>query len=167
MLIELRKIGLIFFITLLAQVLILRNIDLYNTAFCFGFLLFFIVSPKGIPVFNLFIAFLYGFLLDVFENTLGINMACGVLIMFLRPYLLRIVDIDLEDEIITLSKVGFRAFFVYSALIVFIYLLFFFFIEAFHAGVFWQNLGRVFASFVYTLIFVIGSQYLFFARSKR
>ena len=161
------KIGLLYVNIFLIQVMLLRYLDLYNVAFCFGFLLFPILLPKGSPLFNLIIGFLFGMSIDIFENTIGFNTACMVLIMYLRPRILALSDIETEDELITLRLVGFREFIVYSMLIIFIYCLFYFFVASFNLDFFWRNTGRIFASSLYTFVLILVSQYLFFHKQKR
>ena len=76
-----------FFIYLLYQVLILKNIVLFNTAFCFLYVAYLFFLPvESNPVFLMFAGFIMGFAIDIFYDSLGLHAFSCVLVMYLRNY---------------------------------------------------------------------------------
>jgi hypothetical protein len=79
------------------------------------------------------IAFLLGFSVDIFYDSIGINAAASVLIGFLRPYWLKIVTPrgGYEEVVIpNLKTLDFGWFFTYSLPLIFIHHFALFFIES-------------------------------------
>jgi hypothetical protein len=64
-----------FFIYLFYQVLILKNIVLFNTAFCFLYVAYLFFLPvEANPLFLMFAGFIMGFAIDVFYDSLGLHV---------------------------------------------------------------------------------------------
>jgi len=73
------------FLYLLFQIVILKNLVLFGTAFCFLYVMFIILLPldmRTIPV--LLISFFLGIGVDLFYDTLGIHTASLLVIAFVR-----------------------------------------------------------------------------------
>lgn len=67
------------------QVLLLKDFALFNTSYCFAYVGAFLLLPFQVSVVaGMIIAFLSGFLVDVFYDTLGMHAAASVLVAYLR-----------------------------------------------------------------------------------
>jgi hypothetical protein len=76
-----------FFLYLLIQVMLLKNLVLFNTAFCFLYIAFILFLPTETNVVALMIiAFFTGFLVDVFYNSLGVHTSALVVMAYIRNY---------------------------------------------------------------------------------
>ena len=74
------------------QILLLRNLVLFNTAFCFLYIGFLLFLPIQMPkVMLLLLAFVSGITVDIFYDTIGINAAAALLLAYLRPYVLLVL----------------------------------------------------------------------------
>ena len=81
-----------FFIYLLYQVLILKNIVLFNTAFCFLYVAYLFFLPvEANPLFLMIAGFLMGFAIDIFYDSLGLHAFSCVLVMYVRNYWLTLI----------------------------------------------------------------------------
>jgi hypothetical protein len=162
-----------FIIFLGLQILLLRNLVLFNTAFCFlyiGFLLFLpIQMPKAML---LLLAFVCGITVDIFYDTIGINAAAAVLLAYLRPYVLLVLtprdDYEKSDSV-NVHVMGWRWFMVYSLFLIFVHHLALFFLElgSFREAGF--TLVKVLVSTFFTFLVLVIIQLLFFSarRSSR
>src|SRR5882757_9843587 len=76
-----------FFIYLLLQVLLFKNLVLFNTAFCFLYIAFILFLPIEMnPLALMLVGFAMGFTVDIFYDSLGIHACTTVLIAFLRNF---------------------------------------------------------------------------------
>jgi len=76
-----------FFAYLIIQVVLMKNLVLFNTAFCFLYIAFILFLPIEINTLVLMLlSFLLGFMVDVFYDSLGIHAASLVLIGFVRNF---------------------------------------------------------------------------------
>ena len=74
---------------LLLQVFFMRNLVLFNYAFCFIYIGGILLLPADIDrMYLLLIGFATGFIVDVFSNTFGMHASATVLIAYLRPFLI-------------------------------------------------------------------------------
>ena len=76
-----------FFVYLFVQVLILKKLVLFNTSFCFLYVAFILLLP--IELNNLILmlaAFLLGFGVDIFYDSLGIHALSLVAVAYARNY---------------------------------------------------------------------------------
>ena len=79
--------GIAFFIYLFYQVLILKNIVLFNTAFCFLYVAYLFFLPvESNPLVLMAAGFLMGFVIDMFYDSLGLHAFACVLVMYVRNY---------------------------------------------------------------------------------
>ena len=82
-------LSFIFYIAL--QVFVLNHIGFLQFINPYLYIYFIISLPVTFPkIPALLLAFLMGGIIDIFGNTPGINIFAGVLVAFLRPYLLQI-----------------------------------------------------------------------------
>lgn len=162
-----------FLIFLSLQVLLLRNLVLFDTAFCYLYIGFLLFLPIQMPkVMLLVLAFLSGLTIDIFYDTIGINAAASVLLAYLRPYVLLVLtprdDYEKSDSV-NVHVMGWRWFSVYTLFLVFIHHLALFFLElgSFRAVGF--TLVKVLVSTLFTYLVLVIIQLLFFSsrRSNR
>ncbi|MFB9293612.1 hypothetical protein ACFFSP_09050 [Persicitalea jodogahamensis] len=143
----------------LLQILITRNIVLFNYAFCFVYIGAILLLPAEVNrTFLLILGFLTGLVVDVFYNTLGLHAAATLLVAYLKPFW---VDIQLEtkgatDRVeITLSELGIGTFLTYLLPLVVIHHATLFFIEMSHFGMLGYTLLRIVASVAFTTLFIV------------
>jgi hypothetical protein len=162
-----------FIVFLGLQILLLRNLVLFNTAFCYlyiGFLLFLPIQMP--PVLLLLLAFVSGITVDIFYDTIGINAAAAVLLAYLRPYVLLVLtprdDYEKSDSV-NVHVMGWRWFTVYSLFLIFIHHLALFFLELGSFREVGFTLLKVLVSTIFTFLVLVIIQLLFFSarRSSR
>lgn len=159
-----------FLALLLLQVLIVQNIRLGPYVILFPYVLFILLLPFETPKLAvLAIAFVTGLSIDVFYDTAGLHAATCTLIGFLRYYILKLLapregyDAGLTPTIESMGPVWFST---YSALIILIHHLCFFYLEIFRFNEFFSTLLRVVLSSVCTFALVYVIQFLFYSPRK-
>lgn len=81
-----------FFLYLIIQVLLLKNIVVFGLAFCFLYVLYILLLPlemKTIPI--MLVAFVLGMGVDLFYDTLGMHTASLLALAFLRNSWLKLL----------------------------------------------------------------------------
>jgi hypothetical protein len=160
-----------FFGLLLLQVLIFNHINVYGYVYPAFYVYFILLLPFEIAGWLLLISsFLMGLSVDFFTNSLGINAAASVFTAFLRPGLTGLLKSKKEFEpgiSPGIKDLGFRWFFLYAMILIFIHHAALFFLEAFSLANAMQTLHRIVASSVAVLILVLLAQFLFFRKDKR
>lgn len=151
---------IISFISLiLIQVIFFRNQVLFGYAFCFIYIMPLLQLPVDTPrITNMLLAFVTGFIIDLFYNTLGINAGACVLIAFLRPTIITLTSSsgDLETgEVISIKSNGFQWFSIYSLILIFIHHTFLFLAEAFTFDHFFLTFKKILFSTILTWIVLI------------
>jgi len=154
-----------FFIYLLYQVLILKNIVLFNTAFCFLYVAYLFFLPvESNNLLLMVMGFAMGFAIDIFYDSLGLHAFACVFVMYLRNYYLSAItpqggyDSSATPSIATH---GMQWFLVYTIPLVFIHHAVLFFVEAGGFGMFWFTLWKIITSTVFTALVTVIVQYLF------
>ncbi len=159
-----------FIILVPLQVLVFRNFVFFNLGFCFIYLLLLLSIPIETSItIGMIIALVAGLIIDLFYQTIGIHASAGVLMMFLKPYWLRINVPRSGYEVSHLPLIksyGLGWFIVYSLPLILIYSLAALFIEAGNTGLFWIILLKALVTTVVTLFFVVIVQYLFYSNSR-
>jgi len=112
-----------FFIYLLYQVLILKNIVLWGTAFCFLYAAYLLFMPvDSNPLMLMIIGFVMGIGVDMFYDSLGQHAMACVFIMYVRNYWLSLITpqggYDINDTP-SIAAHGFQWFLVYTIPLVF------------------------------------------------
>jgi rod shape-determining protein MreD len=113
------------------------------------------------------LAFVLGYSIDIFSNTLGLHSAATVVMAFCRPYIIKTgyPKQDFETGIKPIIKdLGLRWFFTYSLVLVSIHHFVLFYLEAFNLNEFWNTLLRSIASIIFTTLLIILSQYIFYKK---
>jgi hypothetical protein len=159
-----------FFIYLLYQVLILKNIVLFHTGFCFLYVAYLLLLPvESKPIFLMGLGFLIGFLVDMFYDSLGLHSLACVFIMYIRTYWLNVLTpqggYD-SSATPSLAANGTQWFVVYALPMIFIHHAILFYTEAGGFGLFWFTLLKVLVSTLFTLIAILIVQFLFPYRKR-
>jgi rod shape-determining protein MreD len=163
------KYTLFFVLVVLLQIFLLNNINFLgfcNPAF---YIIFILLLPfDTIPLVSLVLAFLLGFIIDVFSNTFGVNAAATLLAAFIRPYVLKYILKNDEQDSIKLprmSSFGIVWFVKYTTIIVLVHHIVLFYLEAFTFSSFFFTLYRALISSILTIILIIITQ-LFLFKTK-
>lgn len=154
-------------IYVLLQVLFLRNVVLFDKAFCFAYVAFLLLIPLEAGALSIMlIGFVTGLIIDVFYDSLGIHAASSVIIMFIRPYIVNLMTpIGGYDSgaVPTLKVMGIEWFSMYAFVMIFIHHIALFYIEAGGFGMFFFTLSKAFFSALLTFLIILIIQYLFYA----
>lgn len=159
-----------FFVYVLAQVLIVQNMVLFDSAFCFVYVAFLLCLPVDMSkLMLLFIGFVTGISIDIFYDTLGMHAAACVFIMFIRDYWLNSITPQGGYDVGTIPTINFGGWqwlIGYMTPLVFIHHIFLLYIEASGFGLFWFTLYKVLLSTVFSMVVIILVQFLFY-KGKR
>ena len=154
-----------FFIYLLYQVLILKNIVLFNTAFCFLYVAYLFFLPvEANPLFLMFAGFLMGFAIDIFYDSLGLHAFSCVFVMYVRNYWLSLITPQGGYDVSATPSIainGMQWFLVYTIPLVFLHHSILFFVEAGGFGMFWFTLWKIVTTTIFTTMVTVVVQYLF------
>ena len=157
----------IFFVVyLLLQVMLFKQLVLFNTAFCFVYVAFILLLPIETNLLVLMgVAFLLGFMVDIFYDSLGLHAMSLVLLAYIRNYWLGTITpqggYD-AGEGPTLAANGFQWFIVYTLPLIFIHHFVLFFTEAGGFGIFWYTMWKALSSLVFTTAVIAFLQYFSF-----
>jgi hypothetical protein len=161
---------LYFFLYGLIQVMLLKNLVLFNVSFCFLYVAFVLLMPIDTnPLVLMGAGFILGFMVDIFYDSLGLHACTLVFVAYLRNYwLVTITPQGGYDagEGPLLAVNGLQWFLVYSLPLVFIHHFVLFFVEAGGFSVFWYTMLKVITSLVFTMTVIILLQYLLFDRRR-
>ena len=160
-----------FVVLVFIQVFLLKNINLYNLATPYLYILFILLLPFEIPNLLLFVlAFLTGLTIDAFYDTPGLHASACVLLAFVRVLFISITvqkeGFDNEPEP-TLSIMGFRWFLTYAVVLTLSHHFFLFSLEAFHLSEIQYTLSRFVSSSIFTVFLMLVTGLLFFRKKER
>jgi hypothetical protein len=159
-----------FFVYLLYQVMILQNVVLFHTAFCFLYVAYLLLLPvETNPLTLMGIGFLMGFAVDMFYESIGLHAFACVFVMYVRNYWLSsITPQGGYDSNVTPSMAlgGFQWFVVYALPLVFVHHLMLFYMEAGGFGMFWFTLWKTIVSTFFTTLVILIAQFLFPGRRR-
>lgn len=152
-----KRIGLLIIFTI-AQALILNHIHLFNCATPLLYVYFALLLPRDHPHWaSMILCFILGIAIDTFNNTPGLAAAPMTLLGFLQPYILNLF-IDQQDEENfkpSIATMGWFNYIVYTAILLLIFCIVFFSLEAFNFFNWIQWLMCIGASFLLTFILII------------
>jgi rod shape-determining protein MreD len=164
MIIEILRYALRFVLLIAIQVLVLNNVELGGFINPFLYVLFLITLPIQTPrLLLLFVAFITGLTIDMFQNTMGMHASACLVLAFLRPGWLKTIaprDGYDADAVPSIKKFGAQWFIVYSFVLVLFHNTILFYIEVFRFSEFFSTLIRVLLSSLVTMILIIIAQYL-------
>jgi hypothetical protein len=137
------------------QVLFVRNLVLFDVAFCFIYLVAILWLPGEMNTLWVILAsFLIGLIVDSFYNTAGVHASACTLIGFLRRsillYFFRAKGIE-NDIFVTLPELGHQRYLVYIGVMVFIHHFFLFLVEAGDMNLILHSLSKIFFSTLFTV----------------
>lgn len=154
---EIRRF-LIFIAFVVAQALLLNRIQLFHCATPLLYVYFAIIIPRGYPKWaSLLWCFAMGLCIDMFANTPGVASASMTFAAALQPYLLELfLPREPEEKIkSSAAALGFSKFATMSTIIVLLFCLVFFSLEAFSFTDWQQWLLSVGGSTLLTLILIL------------
>jgi hypothetical protein len=143
---------------LLLQIFFMRNMVLFNYAFCFIYIAGILILPAEISrMYLLFIGFAVGFTVDIFSNTFGMHAAATVLIAYLRPFLIQyqMESKGAERVEIGIRSQGISAFLAYIVPLILLHHAMLFIMEINNFGMILHTLLRIAASALFTVIMII------------
>lgn len=160
-----------FIVLVLIQVFVLNNIRINGYVNPYIYVMFILLLPFETPGWLLLISsFALGLSVDIFSNTPGMNAAAAVLMAFCRPVVIRLLSgtkgIEAGEQP-GIADMGFRWFFLYSFILIFIHHLILFYIEIFRFNELIDTFYRVIMSTTASLVLIIIIQYLFMQKDKK
>lgn len=155
---------ILFFVYVLAQVMVLKNLVLFDSAFCFLYVAFILLLPFELSAtVTVLIGFLVGFTIDIFYDSMGLHAFATVLMSYARTYWLAVITpqggYDSGNSP-TISTNGIQWFLVYTIPLVFIHHFILFFLEASGFDLFWFTMLKIMGSLFFTMIVIIFLQLL-------
>lgn len=157
-----------FVVLVLFQVLILNNIRMGGYINPQLYILFILLMPFETPPWLVLTSgLLLGFSIDLFTFTYGFHSFATVIMSFARLWVLKIFSPRDGYESGTHPRIqyyGFTWFLKYAAILVIIHHMALFYIELHKFSYFFLTLGKVIISSLFSLLFIIASQYLVFKR---
>ncbi len=164
---EILSASFLFVLYLALQLLLVRNLVLFDYAFCFVYIACILLLPNEISLtWLLLTAFLTGLIVDTFYNTPGMHAAATVLMAYCRPFVVRAqIDVPgIESRVeFSLQALGAGTFFRYVFILTLTHHTALFFIEASSLTLLLPTLIRVAASTLFTTVSVVLIQ--FFTRN--
>ena len=159
-----------FFLFVALQILLLDNLVLFGTGFCFIYVAFLLFLPLGINrLWLLLLGFLVGFAVDMFYDTVGIHAAASVLLAFLRPHVLNLLTprdgYDTSDSV-NIHVMGWRWFLAYSFTLILCHHAAVFFLETINFQAALYTLSKILFSTLFTSIVMVILQLLFFSPKR-
>lgn len=159
--------GVVLFIL---QVILFRNIALFDVAFCFVYIGVLLFLPVEIDrILTLIIAFMVGLSIDVFYNSLGIHAFAAVFLAFIRYFWTKAITPQggYEGNVsLIIANTGLQWFTSFAFPLIFAHHFILFFIEAGGFLHFGYTLLKVILSSLFTFLVIILIQMLFFSRKK-
>jgi hypothetical protein len=159
-----------FVLYLMAQVMLFRQLVLFNTAFCFVYVAFILLLPiETNPMMLMLTGFLLGFGIDIFYDSLGLHALSLVFVAYLRNYWLGTITPQGGYDAgqgPTMAVNGVQWFMVYAIPLVFIHHAVLFFAEAGGFGIFWFTMSKVMTSLLFTMSVILLFQYFSLRRRR-
>lgn len=151
---------LLFVLLVLFQVLVFNNLVLFNVAVCFVYIYLIIRLPLSLNTnWLLTIAFLTGFVVDVFSDTPGLNSLSSVILAILkRPVIFSYISRDdkTKGEVPCISTMGWAAYSKALLTMTAVFCFISFSIEYFNFANIGQILLMVASSTLYSFFVLIG-----------
>lgn len=164
------NLAISFIVYMLLQVVLLRNIALFDTSFCFVYVVIVLLLPLETDrILLMLIGFISGLLIDVFYNSLGIHAASLVIISYLRYHWINTLTPQggyVSNISPNLTTMGGQWFSTYTLPLIFIHHFTLFFVESGGFSLFGFTLLKVILSTFFTFFVIIIAQVLF-SKTKR
>ena len=158
------RYAMIFALLTLLQLGLFNNIQFSGYVNPYVYIMFIMLLPVETAAWLLLIiSFLTGLLIDLFMSTPGMHTSATVFAGFIRPYVLRLISpregYEASSEP-SMSVFGFRWYFFYTLIIVFVHHLLLFYLEVFRLTDFLTTFLRVILSSLFTSIFILLLEYM-------
>lgn len=157
-----------FFLLILLQVLLFNNINFLGYINPQLYVLFILLYPfNGNQTLFLFLCFLLGLGVDLFEDSGGINAAASLVVAYIRPALLRFsFGVSYDYQTVRFSSTPYGSRFSYVALMVFLHHLVLFLLEIFSFAHLLLLLKKTLFSGIFTIVLVFLALALFIRKSR-
>ena len=160
----------LFLVYVFVQAMLLKNLVLFNSAFCFLYVVFILSLPfEFSTTLTILVGFLLGFTIDIFYSSIGMHAFATVLMSYLRNHWLSVITpqggYDTGNTP-TIATNGIQWFLVYTIPLVFIHHFVLFFLEASGFDMFWFTMLKIMGSLLFTMIVIIFLQLLVPQRRK-
>ncbi|MEN8121034.1 MAG: rod shape-determining protein MreD [Bacteroidota bacterium] len=158
------------FVTLaFIQVFIFNNIHITDLGIIpVIYILYIILLPFETPNWLIMtLAFLIGFTIDIFSNTLGLNAAASVFVAFIRPGLLNSLAPRDGYEIGSFPRIyyqGITWFFKYASSLILIHQIAYYLLESFGFENFFIMIFKIIIASIISIILIVISQYIVFRK---
>jgi hypothetical protein len=159
------KYAVMFVSLVLVQVLIFNQVQFSGFFNPYVYVLFIILLPISTPRYAILIlAFLLGFVIDIFSNSLGIHSAATVFVAYARPLVIRAISNreDDKNDYPGLHQNKLSWFISYVVIMVLLHHLLLFYLEVYTFANFFNTLYRVILSSLFSIIVIVLSQFLVF-----
>ncbi len=159
------KYVIMFISLVLVQVLIFNQVQFSGFFNPYIYVLFVLLLPLSTPRYLMLIsAFLLGFVIDVFSNSLGVHSAATVFVAYIRPLVIRLISNREDDrsDYPGLNQNKLSWFINYAFIVVFIHHAILFYLEVYTFANFFNTLYRVILSSLFSIIVIVLSQFLVF-----
>jgi hypothetical protein len=160
----------LFFVYVLVQVIVLKNLVLFDSAFCFLYVAFLLLLPFELSAtLIILVGFIAGFTIDIFYSSMGLHAFATVLMSYLRNYWLSVITPQSGYDVgnsPTIATNGVQWFLVYAIPLVFIHHFVLFFLEASGFDMFWFTMLKIIGSLLFTMTVIIFLQFLVPQRRK-
>lgn len=159
------KYSVMFVSLVLVQVLILNYVQFSGYINPYIYILFILLLPISTPRYAVvLLGFILGLVVDIFSNTPGMHASATTFMAFARPYVIDLISAREMDKsnYPGLSQYGFLWFLYYTAILVFLHHIFYFYVEVFTFVNFFHTLFRALFSSVFSIFIIVLSQYLVF-----
>lgn len=143
---------------LFLQIFFMRNLVLFNYAFCFIYIAGVLLVPADTDrMYVLLLGFVTGFIVDVFSNTYGMHAAATVLVAYLRPFL---IQYQMDSKGSERAEIGIRSqglgsFLAYIFPLVLLHETILFLMEINNFGMILFTLLRIVASTLLTTLMIV------------
>ena len=160
-----------FFVVILLQVALFKNIGYYNIASTFPYIFFILLLPIGLPNIILFtVAFLTGLTVDAFYDSVGVHAAACVSLSLFRTFFHKItLDVEIKDSFNTpsLGEMGTKWFLPYVFFGTLVHHFTLFIVETFSFTNFLYTLASIILSSIFTVCVVFLMSLLVYKRKSR
>jgi rod shape-determining protein MreD len=157
------RLGLIFILLILLQILLFNNIEFSGYVNPFVYVMFILLLPIEIPSWLLLLlSFGTGLIMDIFSGSPGMHTSATLFAGFIRPYILRVIsprDGYEQGSDPSMLSYGFQWFFTYTLLMILVHHTVLFYLEVFRFAEFFRTLLRVVLSSMFSITFILLIEY--------
>lgn len=164
---EIIKNFLRFILLVFVQVFLLNNINLGGYINPYVYILFIILYPSdGNQSYLIFLSFLLGLSVDIFEDTGGVHAAACAFAAYMRPYILKYsFGISYEYNTVRLSRAALNEQFVYIGSIILLHHFVMFSLEIFSFNHILLLIKSTFLSGIFSLAMIFATLIMFSKRT--